>query len=249
MTPCSQSKLVDRHFAGTITPEQERTMRTHLPECAGCQHRYERRLLLARLDPRALGAEDRMARGLGVAPPPRRPFGWVFLSTASFATAALLVLFFVVPHAPGEFRARGGPGATSALLVYRLQGDHTPALVTTEIGASDELAFAYRNPGGKRHLAVFGVDEHGHVYWFHPAWTEAKEDPVAIAIEPGPGTHELPAAISQPFDGAVLHLYAAFTNEPLHVRQIEATLDAAHPERTPSLPGAALESMTLQVKR
>jgi MFS family permease len=59
-------ELVERHFAGTILPVEERSLRPHLPGCDPCRDYYERHLVLARLDPEALSAQERLARGLGL---------------------------------------------------------------------------------------------------------------------------------------------------------------------------------------
>jgi MFS transporter, DHA1 family, tetracycline resistance protein len=58
--------LVERHFAGTISQVEERSMRPHLPACESCRTYYERHLVLSRLDPDALAAEERLGRGLGI---------------------------------------------------------------------------------------------------------------------------------------------------------------------------------------
>ncbi|WP_426756059.1 hypothetical protein [Myxococcus sp. Y35] len=72
---CDLLPLVDSHFSGRIAPPDERRMREHLPDCAHCRERYERQLLLARLDPAAPDARTRLARGLGLdAPAPVSPW-------------------------------------------------------------------------------------------------------------------------------------------------------------------------------
>ena len=65
MVRCSKRCLVDRHFEGRILPAEERGLRKHLADCANCTKYYERRLLLARLEPEALKPKQRLARGLG----------------------------------------------------------------------------------------------------------------------------------------------------------------------------------------
>ncbi|MCA9665991.1 MAG: hypothetical protein KC503_10400, partial [Myxococcales bacterium] len=57
---CANLRLVDRHFEGRIAPDDERTMREHLPSCSTCRARYARRLFVAGLDPRAEPARDRI---------------------------------------------------------------------------------------------------------------------------------------------------------------------------------------------
>jgi hypothetical protein len=68
---------------------------------------------------------------------------------------------------------------------------------------------------------VFAVDEHRHIYWYHPEWTSQADDPHAISIVPGAEVREIPAAVSHTFDGHDLTLFAIFTNEDMSVRQVE----------------------------
>jgi len=221
---------------------REREMRAHLPGCAECRAFYERWLLAASVDPAVPSDQDRLARGLGlaVAPAPRnvaRPLG-LFVGLA--AAAAILVLVLRPGPGPdegggpGQFVARGG-GMVGApipeLAVYRIarvgEAGAAPEPVTDEIRATDEVAFAYRNTAGKRRLLVFAVDEHGHVFWYHPGWSDPNESPRAVAISTIPGLHELHAAISQRYDGQRLSFHALFKDLDLTVRQVEAALAAA----------------------
>ncbi|MDB4981166.1 MAG: hypothetical protein JWM82_1918, partial [Myxococcales bacterium] len=58
---------IDAHFSGRIASREESTMRVHLADCLPCRRRYARRRLVeARLDPKALDAYDRIGRGLGL---------------------------------------------------------------------------------------------------------------------------------------------------------------------------------------
>ena len=178
MTDCALQTLVDRHFGGRSRLATDRQLREHLPTCATCRTRYDRQLLLARLDPRAPSAEDRLARGLGFSPAPKR---YRYLLPA-FAAVALC--FAVWPRSAG-FQARGTP---EQLFVYRVRAGQAPAQVSGEIAPGDELAFAYAN-ARHRHLLIYGVDEHGHVYWYHPAWPDGAAAPIAISTDSSPGTH------------------------------------------------------------
>src|SRR3982750_3262685 len=58
--------LVDAHFECSISPARERTLRSHLPNCASCREYYEKYLLLSQLDPKAKTPEARLATGLGI---------------------------------------------------------------------------------------------------------------------------------------------------------------------------------------
>jgi hypothetical protein len=219
---------VDRHFAGSIAPDAERALREHLPTCEDCHRYYERHLLLATLDPKALDAEARLAQGLGL-PRPRRAAVWS-LGVIGLAAAAAAIALVVAPrllHPQSDGFTPRGPEVKLPqvhLSVFRVEkGAAVP--VADRIGAADELAFAYENRAGKQRLMVYGVDEHRHVYWFFPAWQDPATDPEAIRIEAGDGSHELREAVAHHFDGGQLTLHALFTDSPLKVRDVERWLE------------------------
>jgi hypothetical protein len=80
---------------------------------------------------------------------------------------------------------------------------------------------------------IFGVDEHRHVYWFHPGWSPGMPAPRAVNARPGSGPHELPEAIRQPLDGARLRIYAAFGDRSFDATMIEDAVRGA-PDGDPS---------------
>jgi hypothetical protein len=213
-------RAIDAHFAGRGSRADEAALRAHLPTCARCQRRYERHLLLTRLDPRAPSAEDRLARGLGLGRRPRPRLAWGLPALAVGVVA--LALWW--PRAGGpdgaDFAARG-PAPAPAVLVYTVPADGAVRPAGPRIARGDELAFAYTNPSGKRYLLVYGVDEHGHVYWFHPAWPVGAPPPSAVAARSGPGPHELPEAVRHRYDGHHLRITAALSDERLGVDAVE----------------------------
>jgi len=244
------------HFNGAVAPAREREMRTHLPGCADCHAYYEQHLLLSSLDPAGLSGEIRLARGLGLRvrrAPRSLAFGWLGLCGAAFAVLALVYLRpgarpgqqgnvgVAGPPAAGDVTTRGGPASVAAarspeVQIYRF-AHGAPAGVAERAGevmqAGDELAFAYRNPAGMSRLLVFAVDEHGHVYWYHPGWSDAADNPTAVPISTEPGLHELPAAVLHKFDGERIMIHALFTDRELSVRQIEGALAAMAREHGP----------------
>jgi hypothetical protein len=90
MKPCPHGRWVEQHFAGAITPHDERVLRRHLPGCEDCRGLYQRLLVGSRLDPRALTPKERLARGLGLVPSPPRP--WVAIVAALVALTACVLL-------------------------------------------------------------------------------------------------------------------------------------------------------------
>jgi hypothetical protein len=215
--------LVDRHFSCSLGASAERELRAHLSGCDACRERYERYLLLSRLDRSVASAEDRLARGLGLAP--RRPRArWLAFVAGLAAVSAALVLMRTPEPA---YLARGGPivDPDEALDVYRIGGDGAPRPVLDGvIHTGDELAFAYRNRRGWTHVMVFAVDQTGRVYWYHPGWTDVAASPTAVPIEAGAARHEIPDAVAHRLAPGRIWLHALFTDEMPDVRAVERGL-------------------------
>ena len=222
--------FIDDHFHGCIAPKRERRMREHLPECADCRGYYDRHLLLAAHDPSGLAAQERLGRALGFGR--SRPHVRFVLAPALVACAALAI--FVAPrlHTSAEspsFVPRGSndSAAGSELRIYRFRADRAPEVAGDSIRSDDELAFAYRNATGKPRLLIFGMDEHRHIYWYHPAWIEPAANPEAVPVAVDRDMHELSEAIAHRLDGKTLTIVAIFTDRAMTVREIEAAAVAA----------------------
>lgn len=251
---CEMHSVIDDHFAGKITPAAERILREHLPTCAGCREHYRRHQLLSDLDPEGLDPQKRLARGLGLdRQTGRRRLAWLAApALAAAAAIALLVILQPTSHwQQGELVSRGGPAESSParLEIYRVRPGESPVRVQDEISVGDELAFAYENRAGKKRLLVFGVDEGGNVYWYHPAWRDPAQNPVAVAIEGGAGIRELPEAIAHSIRGKSLRIYAVFTDDPLAVESIEALIKrAGKPAEVLPLENVIQESILVKVR-
>lgn len=232
--------FIDCHFAATISVEDETQLRAHLPGCASCESRYRRHLLLASLDCRVPSARRRLARGLGLRV---SASAHVWSTRALVAATALAALVLIArpraaegPH-PDTFAARGGGAKDVGFVwIYRLAGSAAPALVVDHVAPNDELAFAYANPAGKRYLAIFAADEHGHVYWYYPSWPAGARPPAAFRARAGVGPFELAEAVRHPLDGRRLDLYGVFSDEPLGALALERA--SASPRGLPASLGA-----------
>jgi hypothetical protein len=249
---CDQRTYVDDHFAGRLAVARERQMRTHLVDCGDCRDRYQRHLALSRLDPRALGFEDRMRRGLGLAP---AGLAGRTVGLTAFAFTLAMGAFLLLPRLPAlmhpeaaetadGFHARGGgPNRVplafamddrgSAVSAFRTNGPGAPAPALDRIHIQDELAFAYRNGGGWSHLMVFARNPGGNVFWFYPQWTDAAADPVGVQLASNPGTHELSTAVRHDLAAGNLEFCAVMSRQALSVHQVEGAL-RAHKEATPA---------------
>src|SRR5262249_178592 len=97
-------RRIDAHFARTISPNEEATLRRHLPDCAPCRGYYDRHLLLEELDPEGGNAESRIATGLGLRLG-RTPAHFGFAAAAAVALVAAIPLLGSVlssPHSGGH---------------------------------------------------------------------------------------------------------------------------------------------------
>lgn len=212
-------------------------MRRHVVTCARCRAYYRRHLVLAALDPTALGPEERLARELDLHR--RRRHGNLFTVTlAAIAAVALLGLCSPSPSNELGFTARGSlvvdasarhEEATrvgSAIGIYRvLTNDRGTLRAEGVLHHDDELAFTYATQSAS-HLMVFGVDDHGGIYWFHPAWTTETDNPTAIVIEADHHPHELSEAIRHRFLGDHLEIHGLFLDHPISVRDVESRVHA-----------------------
>jgi hypothetical protein len=221
---------------GRIWPEDEAVMRRHLIGCPDCTRYYNRLLIGARLDPKAPSAEERLARGMGrPMRRERRRVNWLPAMTAGATLAACALLLIVWwPH--DRFAERGGKlGDKNDVLLYRTRAGVKAQRIgdRAHIHVDDELAFAYRNPESYARLVIFAVDEHKHIYWYYPAWNNAADDPVAVAIRPSPSPVELREVVAHELDGRLLRVHALFTNAPVTVKQIEQLVQSGrqHPWR------------------
>jgi hypothetical protein len=200
-------------------------MRAHLPACEACNGYYARHMMLARLDPQALRAEERIARGLGLRARPTGLRVLPFATASVVAAAAAVALLLTTGKHPADegFRSRGTVDSTPScrITVYRVGEDGTATPAPGALHHDDELALAYENLGGKRYLMIFGVDEHREVYWFFPAWTAAADEPSSLAIEPTSLRTELHEAVRHQLHGGHLDVRALFTDEPHTVRDVE----------------------------
>jgi hypothetical protein len=220
--PCGERRLIDRHFAGSIRPRDELRLREHLFGCESCRRYYERHQILAKLDPFALPGEERMALALGVRSSRRAPAQAAWLVAATLA--ACLAFLLLRPSDPAQQFAARGIAAEPRVWVYRVPAQGKPVELGTLMAPTDELAFAYDNPEQSGRLLIFGIDEHRHVYWYHPAWVDPQSAPAAVPI--GAGRRELPEAVAHELDGSELTLYAVFTNDAVTVRDVERDLES-----------------------
>jgi len=60
--------------------------------------------------------------------------------------------------------------------------------------------------------------------WYQPAWTDAHDNPVGIAIAADDAVHEIPQAVTHRFRGRRVQLFGLFGDQDLTVRDVEAAV-------------------------
>ncbi len=168
-----------------------------------------------------------------------RPRALAFSSGGLLAVSAGLALAILPARhddqSPGaaEFRARGAVEATgpevmpaagaASVAVFAVRGE---AAVPVEgpLRTHEPLVFAYSGAGASSytHLMIFALDQGGGVFWFYPAYTDARHDPEAVAITPGAKQVFLPEQVRHAFQPGPLVIYGLFARNALHVSAVEA---------------------------
>jgi hypothetical protein len=113
-----------------------------------------------------------------------------------------------------------------ALNVFRLSGDAAPEPLGDVLHLDDGLLFSYTNlgPAPFSFLMVFGVDEQRRVYWYYPAFMDARDDPKAIDIQKGVSRFALDEVIAHPYQLGTLTLFGLFSDHALSVSALESAV-------------------------
>ncbi len=227
---CAHHDDVERHFAASLSVDEEHAFREHLAGCAACKSHYEARLALNRLLPSAPSAQARLAHGLGLAFEPeakaaRAPrVTWALAAVAVSAVVGVAAWQLVAsPPSDDEYAPRGAK-PTAALEVYRVRPGAAPERNPHQVKAGDELAFAYRNPNNAKWLMVYAVDAAGNVAWYYPEWKAGAAAPSPVSAEPGAVLHELPSAIALPLSPGRVTLHLVLLEHPLSTADVEQRL-------------------------
>ena len=229
------------YFERELPPAETSQLERQIAASPEAQRRLERYAAIADVlsapEPELEGFDLAGAVRRAVAAPAARPRtrrARFVVGSLALSAAASLLLFVAVGRkggAPSDegFQARGAAapvaGRWAGVRLYRVRGDDPPAALGTTIGRRDGVLVSYSNLGPKpyAYLTVFAVDARGQVAWLYPAWERAADDPSSIAIEKGAAS-ELRALIHPAWAPGPATLYALFSREPWHVRQIEALL-------------------------
>ncbi|MBN2716245.1 MAG: hypothetical protein JXX14_10350 [Deltaproteobacteria bacterium] len=110
-----------------------------------------------------------------------------------------------------------------ALNAFRLSQNDAPTRITDTLHPDDGLVFSYTNlgPAPFAHLMVFAIDDAAQVYWYYPAFLDAKDNPRGIQIKNGVSREGLAEVIAHPYNEGTLQLFGLFSDTALQVSDIE----------------------------
>lgn len=111
-----------------------------------------------------------------------------------------------------------------AFNAFRLSEKAQPEQVRDSLHPNDGLLFSYTNLGPKpfSYMMIFGMDDHRRVYWYYPAFLDAKDNPTSIPIDRDVSRAGLREVIAHPYAEGSLTLFALFSDNILSVSDIES---------------------------
>ena len=197
---------------------------------------------------------ERRRRGAAAPPRPR----WPMFAAAAGALAVAAGVLFVVQRGPGtttaEFTAKSDADRApekrwSGIQVLSVDAGGGARPAGDEIRPDSALVFSYINIGPKpfRYLMIFGVDERGECYWYHPAYEDASTNPRAVEIRRGEADVVLAERIEHSLPKGRYVIHAVFMNEARTVAEVEQRL-AHSTERFTAWKDAVDQTVRLTVR-
>jgi len=231
------------HFQKLLSACQEEKLWAHLQSCRSCQTLYEVYLVTEGKGPNAAKARrERLAQAIfGKSLDRPKIHGDLNILQDIFSkplwvgglASVIIVFFLAMPLAsyfhsrPGQFREKASPAPrlsqyVSMMVIRRVEKNHyKPA--KQSIRQDEPLIFLYSNQSALplKYIFIFGLDELYNVYWFYPAWVDAKQNPSAYPIKQGKNI-QLPDEVIHHYQGHKLRLFALFMPDgKLTVQDIE----------------------------
>jgi hypothetical protein len=125
-----------------------------------------------------------------------------------------------------------------ALGAFCLSGEAAPEPLHDVLHVDDGLLFTYTNlgPAPFSSLMIFGLDDSGRVYWYYPAFLDARDNPKSIDIQKDASRVGLHEVIAHPYREGSLTLFGLFSDEALSVAEVENAVQRGLHD------GAALEA-------
>jgi hypothetical protein len=238
---CISAKDLAKYLVGEVTRSRAEEMEEHLASCAACRAELEEmREMVGRIGAPTENNEQkdylsevrgRIERGEEASRGRRRRWPLIAVGGAVVVALVMAGVFLLRPaDADDEFRVKDDDPRILeqdrwvGIRAFRMEASGAPASLGDRLKQSEYLIFTYTNLGEKPYgyLMIFAVDENGEVYWFHPAYTAAGEDPASIKISKDAEGMELKEQVRHEYPEGRLWIYGLFTDEPVRVSAIES---------------------------
>jgi hypothetical protein len=264
---CVSQKDLARYLEGEVTRSRAEEVEEHLHGCDACRRELESmREMVGRLS-KSAGPEEhrdhlpevrrRIESGYGAYRRRRRRWSLAAVTGAALIALAVAGWFLLRPaDRADEFRTKSAQPPIpeqdrwAGIQAFRVDAAGAAVGLGDGIRKSDYLVFSYTNLGEQPYgyMMIFAVDGRGRVYWLHPAYLRAGDDPVSIGISKDAEGVELREKIRHEYPEGRLWIYGLFTNEALKASSIEMLVKSTpRGERIP-LDGSAQHILVTEVK-
>jgi len=187
----SRDEWLRRHD-GEVTANRLVELDAHADACSRCRQEIASlddvvRVLKSPMPGVAADIVTRVMMRLDDAPAPTRR-RWPLLVGVAAAAAAAIVLFVALPaRESSDFQARGSVARDlrkqTGIEVYALGSELRPLADGSRVTPETAYVASYRNLRDvPAHALVFAIDAEGEVHWLYPAYTDAADDPAAVAL-------------------------------------------------------------------
>lgn len=228
------SETIDLLLLAALSANESNQAKQHIDECSECRVRWRElnedkqrfeQFVFARTLPKV------EARILAERESFFDRFKLKWLLPALALSAAAVVGVVLLKPAPTEDPYVGIKGQpTFEVFAVRGTGGAFPVRPETALQPADRIRFVV-NPAGARHLLVASTDGAGTFSVYHPFGAERSEPVDAQRKVELPGAVELDDTLGSE------RLVAAFSQEPIDARQVEAALKVD--AKNPKLPGVS----------
>jgi len=237
----SQNTMLAAHLEGEVTQSERAAIEAELRESANARRTLEQLRNLSELlaapatELESIDLASRVRAQTRQVPRERPPRSGRLVALFLGGLAACLgsALFFLHrPQELSEFRAKGSESPAlegrrwAGIQVQRVPANGSPAPLAATMSRDDGLLFSYTNLGPRPldYLMIFATDASAEVRWFYPAYENAADNPLSIAIKRGGANVPLGELVQQDAAYGPFSLYALFTARPLSVKEVEAWL-------------------------
>jgi hypothetical protein len=240
---CPNEQELSLHAEGELTANATAAIGAHVADCEACKASLaSRNALVAQIagayatTPGPSFAAEVLQR----LPAPSAPksFSWI-AARVTVAIALGTAVTTLLPVPGGEWAPRGGatPYAHRLGIETKIDGERlVPGmLIKPDTGFTFTV---YNRSEADLALMIFAIDAAGAVHWFYPAFVDPHSDPSSRILDGRSAITPLEEGVRpEGLAPGPIQLVSIFSDDPLHVRAIEAELaetgieglQAAHP--------------------